>query len=174
MPVRDCSVCVHFILTNQSWFTARLSSDAGPASVSPWSACWRGGESNRTSTTVLSVLLLDARRPSQVTVGSPSRARVLASLLDDLPKPLEVFSERGFLTITGRYRGTPISIVSIGMGYPNMDFFVREVRECLIGDMVVVRLVEVLFLAVCFSQSSFIRKDLDHAVLSWMCQSDPS
>ena len=33
----------------------------------------------------------------------------------------------------------PISIVSIGMGYPNMDFFVREVRECLIGDMVVVR-----------------------------------
>lgn len=27
------------------------------------------------------------------------------------------------------------------MGYPNMDFFVREVRECLSGDMVVVRCV---------------------------------
>ncbi|KAF8629532.1 hypothetical protein AX15_003401 [Amanita polypyramis BW_CC] len=26
------------------------------------------------------------------------------------------------------------------MGSPNMDFFVREVRECLIGDMVVIRL----------------------------------
>ena len=25
------------------------------------------------------------------------------------------------------------------MGYPNADFFVREVRECLSGDMVVVR-----------------------------------
>jgi uridine phosphorylase len=43
------------------------------------------------------------------------------------------------LTITGRYKNVPISIVSIGMGYPNMDFFVREVRECLVGDMVVVR-----------------------------------
>ena len=33
----------------------------------------------------------------------------------------------------------PVSIVSIGMGYPNADFFVREVRECLNGDMLVVR-----------------------------------
>jgi uridine phosphorylase len=64
---------------------------------------------------------------------------VLASLLDDPPKPFELYSERGFLTITGRYHGTPVSIISIGMGYPNMDFFVREVRECLLGDMAVVR-----------------------------------
>ena len=32
-----------------------------------------------------------------------------------------------------------MSIVAIGMGYPNADFFVREVRECLTGDMLVVR-----------------------------------
>ena len=76
---------------------------------------------------------------SKITAGSPSRARVLGSLLDHLPQPFELYSERGFLTITGRYHGTPVSIVSIGMGYPNMDFFVREVRECLIGDMVVIR-----------------------------------
>jgi uridine phosphorylase len=76
---------------------------------------------------------------SKVTVGSPSRARVLASLLDDPPKPFELYSERGFLIMTGRYHGTPVSIISIGMGYPNMDFFVREVRECLLGDMAVVR-----------------------------------
>ena len=75
----------------------------------------------------------------QVTVGSPSRARSLAEFLDDKPRPFELFSERGFLTITGRYLGTPISIISIGMGSPNMDFFVRETRECLEGDMVVVR-----------------------------------
>ena len=43
------------------------------------------------------------------------------------------------MTITGRFKGVPISIVSIGMGSPNMDFFVREVRECLAGDMIVVR-----------------------------------
>lgn len=32
-----------------------------------------------------------------------------------------------------------MSIVSIGMGNPNVDFFVREVRECLNGDLVIVR-----------------------------------
>ena len=45
------------------------------------------------------------------------------------------------MTITGRYKGVPVSIVSTGMGFPNTDFFVREVRECLSGDMLVVRLV---------------------------------
>lgn len=43
------------------------------------------------------------------------------------------------MTITGRYQSVPISIVSIGMGSPNMDFFVREVRETVLGDMVVIR-----------------------------------
>ncbi|KAF9816457.1 hypothetical protein IEO21_04062 [Rhodonia placenta] len=75
-----------------------------------------------------------------VTVGAPSRARGIALYLDASPKPFTLASERGFTTITGRYKGVPISIVSIGMGYPNADFFVREVRECLSGDMVVVRL----------------------------------
>ncbi|KZT24349.1 purine and uridine phosphorylase [Neolentinus lepideus HHB14362 ss-1] len=75
-----------------------------------------------------------------VTVGSLSRAESIASFLDASPKLFRLTSERGFLTITGRYKGVPISICSIGMGYPNMDFFVREVRECLGGDMLVVRL----------------------------------
>jgi len=75
-----------------------------------------------------------------VTVGAPSRARGIASYLDATPKPFVLNSERGFTTITGRYNGIPVSIVSIGMGYPNADFFMREVRECLSGDMIVVRL----------------------------------
>lgn len=75
----------------------------------------------------------------QVTVGSPSRAETIASHLDATPKPFRLSSERGFITITGRYRGVPVSIVSIGMGSPNMDFFVREVRESLAGDMAVIR-----------------------------------
>ena len=33
--------------------------------------------------------------------------------------------------LTGTYKGVPVSIVSIGMGAPNMDFFVREGREVL-------------------------------------------
>ncbi|EIN14751.1 purine and uridine phosphorylase [Punctularia strigosozonata HHB-11173 SS5] len=75
-----------------------------------------------------------------VTVGSPSRAHGIASFLDSSPKPFTLTSERGFLTITGRYKGVPVSIVSIGMGAPNADFLVREVRESLDGDMIVVRL----------------------------------
>ncbi|KAN0082821.1 Nucleoside phosphorylase domain containing protein [Tylopilus felleus] len=75
-----------------------------------------------------------------VTVGSISRAKHIETYLDPSPKPFSLYSERGFLTITGRYRGTPVSVVCIGMGGPNVDFFIREVRECLQGDMLVIRL----------------------------------
>ncbi|KAF8547984.1 purine and uridine phosphorylase, partial [Imleria badia] len=74
-----------------------------------------------------------------VTVGSISRAKQIATYLDASPKPFSLCSERGFLTITGRYQGAPVSVVCIGMGGPNVDFFIREVRECLQGDMLVIR-----------------------------------
>jgi uridine phosphorylase len=75
----------------------------------------------------------------QVTVGSISRANGIAELFDAYPKPFSLSSERGFLTITGRYRGVPVSVVCIGMGGPNVDFFIREVRECVRGDMLIIR-----------------------------------
>ncbi|KAH9911571.1 purine and uridine phosphorylase [Epithele typhae] len=78
-----------------------------------------------------------------ITLGSPSRAHGVASYLDPSPTPFVLSSERGFLTITGRYKAVPVSIVAIGMGHPNADFFVREVRECLSGDMVVIRRVRI-------------------------------
>ncbi|CEL52734.1 uridine phosphorylase [Rhizoctonia solani AG-1 IB] len=74
-----------------------------------------------------------------VTVGDSKRARTIAASFDTSPKPFELLSERGFLTITGRYHGVPVSVIAIGMGGPNMDFFVREARECLTGDMIIVR-----------------------------------
>lgn len=100
----------------------------------------------------------DAPCSLQVTVGDPKRARTIAAHFDKSPKPFELLSERGFLTITGtllsrciqpcrlilvvgRYNGVPISVIAIGMGGPNMDFFVREARECLVGEMVIVRCV---------------------------------
>lgn len=55
----------------------------------------------------------------QLTVGDPHRAERVAKFLDATPNGGELFklrSERGFLTITGTYKGTPISIVAIGMG----------------------------------------------------------
>ena len=55
------------------------------------------------------------------------------------PKVFKLASERGFFIVTGRYKRIPVSVVSIGMGSPNMDFFVREIRESVNGDMVVIR-----------------------------------
>ena len=48
-------------------------------------------------------------------------------------------SNRGFTAYTGKYKGSLISIVSIGMGYPMMDFFVREARAIVNGPMVIIR-----------------------------------
>ncbi|KAG6873055.1 hypothetical protein C0995_003535 [Termitomyces sp. Mi166 len=75
-----------------------------------------------------------------VTVGSPSRAQAIAAFFDKELEPFVLSSERGFLTITGTFKNVPVYVISIGMGSPNMDFFIREARECLSGDMVVVRL----------------------------------
>lgn len=74
-----------------------------------------------------------------ITVGDRQRAETLASHLDSSPPSFKLQSERGFLTITGRFNGVPVSVIAIGMGGPNMDFFVREARECLLGEMVIIR-----------------------------------
>ncbi|KAG8883222.1 hypothetical protein FRB98_003225 [Tulasnella sp. 332] len=68
------------------------------------------------------------------------RAKRVAKFLDAKPEPFTLLSDRGFLTITGTYQGTPVSIIAIGMGAANMDFFVRECRESVFGDMAIVRL----------------------------------
>jgi uridine phosphorylase len=75
-----------------------------------------------------------------LTVGDPTRARRLALLLDtDAPK-IERETNRGFLTITGKYAGQPVSIIAIGMGLAMMDFMLREVRAVVDGPMYVIRL----------------------------------
>lgn len=73
-----------------------------------------------------------------MTVGSESRARTIASFLDRTPKQFELSSERGFITITGRYSGVPVSIVSVGMGSPNVDFFIREAREWQVDSCLII------------------------------------
>ncbi|KAF9973714.1 hypothetical protein BGZ73_003014 [Actinomortierella ambigua] len=88
-----------------------------------------------------------------LTVGDPARAMILARHLDGVPEkekapgaklavPSNLFSlasHRGFLTITGRYKGVPVSIVAIGMGISMMDFFVRECRAVVDGPMLMLR-----------------------------------
>ncbi|KAG0376002.1 hypothetical protein BGX24_008408 [Mortierella sp. AD032] len=85
-----------------------------------------------------------------ITVGDPARAIVLSRSLDGVDPatpaktvPANLFSHashRGFLTVTGRYKGTPVSIVAIGMGVSMMDFFVRECRAVVDGPMIMIRL----------------------------------
>ncbi|KAG6620801.1 Purine and uridine phosphorylase [Phytophthora cinnamomi] len=73
-----------------------------------------------------------------VSVGSLSRAELLAQLLDDAT--FDTFqSPRGFTTFTGRMKGVPVSIVATGMGVPNMDFVVRETRAVVEGPMNFIR-----------------------------------
>ena len=49
-------------------------------------------------------------------------------------------SNRGFTTFTGTMEGVPVSIISTGMGFANMDFVVRECRAVVEGDMAIIRL----------------------------------
>ncbi|KAJ2707816.1 hypothetical protein FB645_000378 [Coemansia sp. IMI 203386] len=72
-----------------------------------------------------------------LTVGDPQRARMMAGFMDKIL--FERSSHRGFLTITGIYKGLPISVVAIGMGLSMMDFFVRETRMVVKGPMSIVR-----------------------------------
>ncbi|CEG83839.1 hypothetical protein RMATCC62417_17708 [Rhizopus microsporus] len=78
-----------------------------------------------------------------LTVGDHVRAKRIAQLLDSEEEAghpvFEKLSQRGFLTITGRYKGVPVSIIAIGMGNSMMDFFVREARASTEGTLAIVR-----------------------------------
>lgn len=74
-----------------------------------------------------------------ITVGAVSRAEKIATFLDKDAPTKTITSHRGFTTITGEYKGVPVSIVAIGMGPSMMDFFVRESRAVTNGPMAIVR-----------------------------------
>ncbi|EFC49908.1 predicted protein [Naegleria gruberi] len=65
-----------------------------------------------------------------ITVGDIARAEKYAGFLDKDSITLRHQSARGFYTITGKYKGKDVSIVGIGMGFPMMDFLVREALYC--------------------------------------------
>jgi len=74
-----------------------------------------------------------------ITVGAPSRAEIIASFFDKGTEVKRIASSRGFLTLTGTYQGTPVSVIAIGMGPAMMDFFVRETRAVVSGPMAIIR-----------------------------------
>jgi len=91
-----------------------------------------------------------------VTVGDHYRAFQIAAYFDNVTNdelnvtesgPYEIqkphlfmyMSKRKFLTITGTYKGIPVSVVAICMGLPMMDFFIRETRHVVKGPMAIIR-----------------------------------
>jgi uridine phosphorylase len=74
-----------------------------------------------------------------ITVGSASRAKIIASFFDKDRETKHFSSSRGFVTHTGSYGGVPVSVVAIGMGPSMMDFFVRESRAVVQGPMAMIR-----------------------------------
>jgi uridine phosphorylase len=76
-----------------------------------------------------------------ITVGSLGRLERMLKHFDEDKEVKRFESSRGFTTVTGTFNGVPLSIVSIGMGTPNMDFFVRETRLVIDGPAAMVRYV---------------------------------
>ena len=72
-----------------------------------------------------------------VTVGDPQRALLLSKLLTN---PCTQTSHRLFTVVSGQWKGIAVSIVSIGMGYPNMEIFIREARAVTLGTLWIIRL----------------------------------
>lgn len=71
-------------------------------------------------------------------VGDPGRAERLKKYLDEIV--VTRVSNRGFTTITGKYKGKMVTIISIGMGLPMMDFMVRECMYVVDGPTCIIRL----------------------------------
>ncbi|KAL6590169.1 purine and uridine phosphorylase [Neocallimastix californiae] len=91
-----------------------------------------------------------------ITVGDHYRAFQIAEYFDNVTRedllvtetgPYKInnahlfmyMSKRKFLTITGTYKGVPVSVVAICMGMPMMDFFIRETRHVVKGPMAIIR-----------------------------------
>lgn len=74
-----------------------------------------------------------------IVCGDELRATSISKHFDSGPTST-IRSSRGFLTINGDFNGASVTIMAIGMGYPMMDFAVRELRAIVRGPMVIVRL----------------------------------
>jgi len=74
-----------------------------------------------------------------ITVGDPRRAERLAALFDDAKDVWRRASNRGFVVYTGRKHNVPVSIIATGMGYPMIDFMLREARNIVEGPIAILR-----------------------------------
>ena len=81
--------------------------------------------------------------PNILIVGDPNRAKIVATHLKpdpDLPDCFPHSCSRGFDIYTGFFEGKKVSVVATGMGTTMIDFFVREARAIVDGQMQIIRL----------------------------------
>lgn len=78
-----------------------------------------------------------------IIVGDPNRAAIVSEFLTPDPALPHVFPHtcnRGFTVYTGFFQGRRVSIAGTGMGFSMIDFFVREARAIVSGQMKIIRL----------------------------------
>ena len=75
-----------------------------------------------------------------LTVGDTQRAIKLSKFFDNPDHIMITHSDTTFKVFTGTFKGVPLSIVATGMGYPMMDFVVREIRNVVKGPIAMIRL----------------------------------
>uniref|UniRef100_A0A7S3DFJ9 Nucleoside phosphorylase domain-containing protein n=1 Tax=Palpitomonas bilix TaxID=652834 RepID=A0A7S3DFJ9_9EUKA len=75
-----------------------------------------------------------------LTVGDAGRAKRISKMFDNSEVLKQKTSSRGFSIYSGKYNGVPISIVTSLMGYPNIDFAIRETKHYVDDTMYMIRL----------------------------------
>jgi len=72
--------------------------------------------------------------PYAIMVGDPARQALFAAQMDNVR---EIAHEREYKTITGTYKGTPVTVVTVGIGAPTAVLVLEELWE--LGVKAVVR-----------------------------------
>lgn len=72
--------------------------------------------------------------PSVVLVGDPARVQLFA---EEMEAARIVAQEREFMTLSGKYKGLPVSVISVGIGAPAAIIVLEEIWE--LGARAVIR-----------------------------------
>ena len=67
-------------------------------------------------------------------------AEEISKLFDNQSQVFHRFSNRGYHTYTGDFKGKKISVVAFGIGFAMIDFFIREVRAITKGPLTIIEL----------------------------------
>ncbi len=82
---------------------------------------------------------IDKAHPYVLSAGSPGRIKRIANYLDSVEKIIK--SDRGLITVHGKYKTMPVTAFSTGMGPSSVDITLPEIIEaCDDPEMIILRL----------------------------------